>query len=152
WKYCAQNGTNIRLTLVRFCDTSLSANDIYDVQKNPKGARCTYQDNLVNVFGRDPKTGFARRPFDNVGIQYGLKALNNRKITIEQFLDLNTRIGGHDIDGNVVRARTVADPDALRVAFQSGRVNDAANGIATVPIIDVRPYAEGAGDVHDTVN
>ena len=128
------------------------ADQVYDPKTNPKGARCTYQDNMVNVFGRDPKTGFARRPFDNVGIQYGLKALNDGKITIEQFIDLNSRVGGHDIDGNVVAARTVADPEALRIAFQSGRVNDASKGMAMVPIIDVRPYTDGTGDVHDAVN
>lgn len=152
WKYCAQNGTNIRLLLVKFCDEALSAAEIYDRSANPKGARCTYQDNLVNVFGRDLETGFARRPFDNVGIQYGLKALNDEKITFEQFIDLNTRIGGHDIDGNVVAARTVADPNALRIAFQSGRVNDASKGMAMAPIIDVRPYTEANGDLHDTIN
>jgi hypothetical protein len=125
---------------------------VYDPQKNPKGARCTYQDNMVNVFGRDPKTGFARRPFDNVGIQYGVKALNDGKISFEQFVDLNTRVGGHDIDGNVVAQRTVADPEALRIAYQTGRVNDTSRGMAMVPMIDVRPYTEGTGDVHDTVN
>jgi hypothetical protein len=131
---------------------ALSVDLVYDPKSNPKGARCTYQDNMVNVFGRDPKTGFARRPFDNVGIQYGLKAFNEGKITFERFIDLNMRIGGHDIDGNVVASRTVADPDALRIAYQSGRVNDTSRGMATVPIIDVRPYTEGTGDVHDTVN
>src|SRR5262249_6649553 len=82
----------------------------------------------------------------------GLKAFNEKKITFEQFVDLNMRAGGHDIDGYVVAARTVADVDALRIAYQSGRVNNAGNGMATVPIIDVRPYTEGTGDVHDTVN
>ena len=38
----------------------------FDPVKKPDGVRCTYQDSLVNVFGRDPNTGFARRPFDNV--------------------------------------------------------------------------------------
>jgi Tannase-like family of unknown function (DUF6351) len=75
---------------------------------------------MVNVFGVDPKTGFARRPFDNVGVQYGLKAFNDGKITFEQFVDLNRRVGGHDIDGNVTAARTVADSEALRIAFRSG--------------------------------
>ena len=132
--------SNIRLLLVKFCDGALSAEEIYAPNTNPKGARCTYQDNLVNVFGRDPKTGFARSPFDNVGIQYGLKALNEGNITFEQFIDLNMRGGGHDINGNVIAARTVADADALRIAFESGRVNDASKGMAVVPIIDVRPY------------
>jgi len=34
---------------------------IYDAEKNPKGARCTMWDTNVATFGRDPKTGFARR-------------------------------------------------------------------------------------------
>jgi hypothetical protein len=131
---------------------AVPADQVYDPKKNPKGARCTYQDNMVNVFGRDPKTGFARRPFDNVGIQYGLKAFNDGKISFEQFVDLNTRVGGHDIDGNVISTRTIADPEALRIAYQSGRVNDTSKGMAMVPMIDVRPYTEGTGDVHDTVN
>ena len=47
----------------------------YDPEDNPTGVRCTLQDANVNVFGRDPATGFARRPLDNVGVQYGLGAL-----------------------------------------------------------------------------
>jgi hypothetical protein len=57
---------------------------------------------LVNVYGKDPATGFARRPFDNVGVQYGLDAFNAGIITFAQFSDLNSRIGGFDIDGNIV--------------------------------------------------
>ena len=153
WQYCTKNGTAYPLLRVNNCDKmSVLPDQVYDPKTNPKGARCTYQDNMVNVFGRDPKTGFARRPFDNVGIQYGLKAFNEGKITFEQFVDLNSRAGGHDIDGNVVAARTVADPEALRIAYQTGRVNDTSKGMAMVPMIDVRPYTEGTGDVHDTVN
>ena len=153
WQYCTRNGTAYPLLRVNNCDRmSIPPDLVYDPATNPKGARCTYQDNLVNVFGRDPNTGFARRPFDNVGIQYGLKAFNEGTISFEQFVDLNTRIGGHDIDGNVVAARTAADPEALRIANQSGRVNDGSKGMAMVPMIDVRPYTEGTGDVHDTVN
>ena len=63
------------------------------------------QDINVNVFGVDPDTGFARRPLDNVGIQYGLAALNAGVIDVDQFLDLNEHIGGYDIDGNIVAAR-----------------------------------------------
>jgi Tannase-like family of unknown function (DUF6351) len=153
WQYCRRNGTAFPLLRATYCDrTGVPADQVYDPKTNAKGVRCTYQDNMVNVFGRDPKTGFARRPFDNVGIQYGLKAFNDGTITFEQFIDLNRRIGGHDIDGNVVRSRTVADPEALRLAFTSGRVNDASKGMAMLPIIDVRPYTDGTGDVHDAVN
>jgi hypothetical protein len=44
--------------------------------------------------------GFANRPLDTVGIQYGLKALMNGLITPAQFVDLNAKVGGHDIDYN----------------------------------------------------
>jgi len=133
------------------CDARTVPQSIrFDAINNPKGVRCTYQDALINIFGRDPKTGFARRPFDNVGVQYGLGAFNKGAITFAQFLDLNMRIGGHDINGNVVTERTVADPDALRLAYETGRINDATQGLTMIPIIDMRPYTEGpGGDVHD---
>jgi hypothetical protein len=123
----------------------------FDAVNNPEGVRCTYQDALINVFGRDPVTGFARRPFDNVGVQYGLAAFNKGTITFTQFLDLNMTIGGHDTNGNVVAERTVADRDALHLAYETGRINDTTKGLAMIPIIDMRPYTEGpGGDVHDT--
>ena len=153
WQFCARNGTGFPILRPGYCDrTAVPSDVVYDEKTKRDGVRCTYQDNLVNVFGRDPATGFARRPLDNVGVQYGLKALNDGIITFEQFIDLNTRIGGHDIDGRVVSARTSADPEALRLAFQTGRVNSTGHGMATVPIIDARPYTDGTGDVHDIVN
>ena len=42
------------------------------------GVRCTLQDYMVNIFGRRASDGFAQRPFDNVGIEYGRKALDDR--------------------------------------------------------------------------
>jgi hypothetical protein len=153
WQYCARNGTAFPILRPGYCDRmTVPVEKIYDPRSNPTGTRCTYQDNMVNVFGRDPATGFARRPLDNVGIQYGLKALNDGTITFEQFIDLNQRVGGHDIDGRIVGVRTVADAETLRIAFQTGRVNATGKGMADVPIIDARPYTDGSGDVHDFVN
>jgi hypothetical protein len=118
--------------------------------KNPRGSRCDVYDHTVNVYGRDPVTGFARRPLDNVGIQYGLKALNDGVITKAQFLDLNERIGGYDADGRIVGARTVADLAAVRVAYETGRLTNGGGGLAATPIIDLRGYSDDAanGDVH----
>ena len=82
--------------------------------KKRNGIRCTLQDGNVNQFGRDPKTGFARRPLDNVGVQYGLKALNAKKISVDQFLLVNQAAGGYTIDGRHQPQREVADPIALR--------------------------------------
>jgi hypothetical protein len=126
----------------------------------PKGqaaVRCTFQDNLVNVFGKDPKTGYARNPYDNQGVQYGLVALNNGVITMDQFVDINKRIGGHDVDGKIVAARQVGDPQAIAVAYQTGRVVEETGGNKDVAFIDLRTYADadpfGRGDpnvdVHD---
>ena len=103
-----------------------------------------------NAYGRDPKTGFARRPLDNVGVQYGLAALNAGTISKEQFLDLNEKIGGFDIDGNIVAERMVADPLATKAAYRTGRLNQAMGGLGSVPIIDYRTYYDDlpGGDVH----
>jgi hypothetical protein len=122
----------------------------YDPATNPDGVRCDVYDHTVNVFGRDPRTGFARRPLDNVGIQYGLKALNAGTITAEQFLDLNEHVGGFDEDANIVARRTVADPVALRRAYRSGRITSGGLGLRSIPIIDYRAYNDDApgGDIH----
>ncbi len=74
------------------CNAIIPKSLQYDAKTNPKGIRCDLYDHLVNVFGRDPKTGFARRPLDSVGIQYGLEALNMSAISKQQFLDLNQAI------------------------------------------------------------
>jgi hypothetical protein len=151
WDYCTNNKLRYNPVGAEMnCDaTTITDSMRFDPALRPAGVRCTYQDNMVNVFGRDPRTGFARRPFDNVGVQYGLMAFNEGKITAEQFLDINRRIGGHDINGIIVPARTTADPEALRLAYATGRVNDAARGLSAVPIIDMRPYTDNSPDVHD---
>lgn len=53
----------------------------------------TYWDNLKRVYGTD-ENGLARRTYDNVGVQYGLEALKQKKINVEEFLKLNDSIGG----------------------------------------------------------
>jgi hypothetical protein len=116
------------------CSPVIPPELMYEPLKNPKGSRCTYQDNSVNIYGRDPTTGFARRPFDNIGVQYGLVAFNAGKISAEQFVQLNELAGGYDIDGNFIKDRFAADPEALRIAYRSGRINSGA-GSANIPVI-----------------
>ena len=122
----------------------------YHPSANPRGARCDVYDHAVNAYGRDPKTGFARRPLDNVGVQYGLQALHAGAITTAQFLDLNARVGGFDQDGNLAGTRSVADVLAMRAAYRTGRLTSGGGGLASVPIIDYRNYLDDApkGDVH----
>ena len=122
---------------------------VFDPVANPKGARCTTQDIRVNIYGRDPKTGWARRPTDNVGLQYGLGALNSGAITVDEFLDVNEKIGGTDIDGKVVSERTEGDPIALRGIYESGMQASYNAALANVPILMSRAYTDSRGDIHD---
>src|SRR5258705_3023512 len=139
-----------RFSATEACPEELPKELRYDAASNPKGARCDMWDHSANVYGRDPKTGFTRRPLDNVGIQYGLSALNAGKITVAQFLDINEKIGGFDIDGNMVAERMVADPIAVRAAYRTGRLNQAQGGLGDLPIVDYRSYYDDlpGGDVH----
>ncbi len=125
------------------------ASKVYHPVKNPKGVRCTMQEMRANIYGRDPKTGFARKPQDNLGWQYGLAALNRGAISVDEFLELNQEIGGNDIDGNFVPHRSVGDPVALRAIYASGLVNSGGGGLADVPMIHARSYTDAIGDIHD---
>ncbi|EIE99060.1 DUF6351 family protein [Saccharomonospora glauca] len=138
-----------RISPTAYCDM-VPAEQRYHPETNPDGVRCGVYDHAVNVYGRDPETGFARRPLDNVGVQYGLKALNDGVITVEEFLDLNANIGGFDHDANLVPERTEGDLDAIRIAYRTGRLTNGGGGLATVPIIDYRAYTDDSpnGDIH----
>ena len=155
WTVCATT-TGSRLGFYgnrvdpKACGTAIPPSSVFDAVTNPNGARCTYQDNMVNVYGRDATTGFARRPFDNVGVQYGLAAFRAGKISAEQFVELNERAAGFDINGKRTSDRMAADPEALRRAYQTGRVTG-KGGLASIPIIDFRVYRDDIGDVHDAV-
>lgn len=139
-----------RISPTAFCPKELPAELRYHPVHHPGGARCDIFDHTVNVYGRDPVTGFARRVIDNTGVQYGLTALQQGKISVEQFLDLNEAIGGHDVDGNMVAQRATGDPLAIRAAYQTGRITYGGNGLSKIPIIDVRAYMDlrRNGDVH----
>jgi hypothetical protein len=123
--------------------------EVYDEHTNPHGVRCTLQDYMVNAFGRDSR-GFARRGFDNVGVQYGLKGLRDGRVSPAQFADFNTKIGGADIDLNLTPERTTADPIALERLYRTGAINS-ANNLNRVAIIDLRGPDPGAfHDVYRT--
>jgi hypothetical protein len=123
----------------------------YHPMGNPTGARATIYDHAAAVYGRQDDTGFARRPLDNVGIQYGLQALNAGEISAAQFLDLNERIGGFDSDANVIDQRTVADLEATRRAYESGQLLSGGGGLASMPILDIDAVysdLDAGGELH----
>ncbi len=109
----------------------------YDPASNRNGARATVYDVGRNVFGIASSTGFALRPFDNVGVQYGLAALNSGAITKAQFLDLNQRIGGYDQDANYVPSRTVGNVGAIERMQQAGVSFGGGGGMSEVPVFDI---------------
>ena len=112
---------------------------------NPTGERCGSFDFMRAIFGvtvtPDAPNGKGKSPTDNVGVQYGLKALQAGQITPEQFVDLNSKVGGIDIDGNFTPERKAADPAALAIMYSSGRMND-GSGVADLPEIDNRTGAQ----------
>jgi uncharacterized tannase-like protein DUF6351 len=117
----------------------------YDPAANPRGARPTVFDAARNLYGADPQTGFALRPFDNAGVQYGLAALKNGTITPQQFLDLNERIGGFDQDANYTAARSIGDAGAIKRAYQAGLTLGGGGGLKSIPVFDDGAYNDERG-------
>ncbi|WP_245610815.1 DUF6351 family protein [Xenophilus azovorans] len=150
----AMSGSAGRLDPTVSFPADLPVEQRYHPINNPGGARATVFDHTINVYGKTEAEGFALRPIDNVGIQYGLNALNEGKLGIDKFLDLNERAGGLDRDMQRIAQRTVGDPDALRRAYQSGRIVSGGGGLASTAIIDLRNYLDGAvnGDIHTKIH
>ncbi len=129
------------------------ADQAYDPETNPGGARGKYDDFEQNVWGLRPREvwtpqeeaagrGFANPLYDNIGVQYGLNALQDGLITTEQFVDLNEKVGGFDIDFNLTPERSESAPTASAIAYEAGRINDGAY-LDQVAMIDQR----GTGNV-----
>jgi hypothetical protein len=136
------------------CGVDAAHGGDYNEDTNRTGCRGANADFQFPIWGPRPPSvwnqaeqalgrGFGRFHYDNVGVQYGLKALQDGKITTEQFVDLNEKIGGLDIDYHFTFGmRRQADPDATRIAYRTGAVNDGSQ-LDRVAIIDSR----GQGDV-----
>ncbi|WP_431509294.1 DUF6351 family protein [Variovorax sp. DAIF25] len=129
-----------------------NAANVFNRATKPDGVRCDLFQTNVNLLGKRPGTQEARRPIDNVGVQYGLAALNKGTISVKEFLDLNEKVGGYDRDGNVQAARSQADAGALEATYSGGFKNSFSGpGLANIPIITQRGNADATGDIHDTL-
>jgi Tannase-like family of unknown function (DUF6351) len=136
----------------------------------------THWEDVKNIYGVGPD-GYARQTWDNVGVQYGLKALRDGNITPQEFLDLNARTGswkdpgqmvqegqpflpsgGFDpwssrnmrlsADGGVTPApRRQGDLAAMHAAYNRGLYFD---GDVDIPMIDWRHYLEEELDMHNS--
>ncbi|HSE08552.1 MAG TPA: DUF6351 family protein, partial [Nocardioidaceae bacterium] len=107
----------------------------FDSETNPAGVRCSILDMMVNALGPRPESvwstqeqaaghGFAGIPFANTGVQYGLGALEKGLITPAQFVDLNVKVGGLDINADPVETRIEGDPGAIANVYRTGLVNE----------------------------
>jgi hypothetical protein len=126
---------------------------VYDPVTNPNATRCGDPDLSAAVWGTTagiPAGSIrARQTGDNVGIQYGLKAVLAGAITPEEFVTLNERIGGVDADANRTAAavtsgaapRSMADLPALDIAYRAGIVSSGRN-LGKLAIIDSRGWDE----------
>ncbi len=136
----------------------------------------THWEDLRNVYGVRPD-GYARQPWDNVGVQYGLRSVAEGRITPQEFLDVNARAGswkdpqemvqegapfvpGGELDpwsarnmrlspdaGATPAPRREGDVEAMRNAYRSGIVFD---GDVDIPLIDWRHYLEEQLDMHNS--
>lgn len=116
----------------------LPAGLVYDPMTNPGGVRCGPWDWAASVYGKTADGTAANTTRDNTGIQYGLKALRAGKITPEEFVLLNERIGGVARDGIIGPTRSLADLPALDTAYRAGMIT--GRDLGKVAIIDLRGY------------
>jgi hypothetical protein len=116
--------------------TKCAGDASYEPVQKPAGVRCTFQDFMASVIGRRPD-GAAHLVYDNLGVQYGLKAVEEGRITVEQFVDLNVRAGGFDRDGRLQPRRSVLDPAVASRLYRSGHITQ-GRGLANVPILAIR--------------
>jgi hypothetical protein len=133
----------------------LASGDDYNADTNPTGCRGSVQDYNVSVIGKRPPAlwdqpaanpntnaaehlvgGFARFPYDNAGVQYGLKALLDGALAPEQFVDLNEKVGTVDVDFNFIPGRRRADTGS-ELLYRTGAINDTGS-LDKVAIIDLR--------------
>ena len=130
---------------------------VYDPVLRPNGVRCTMPDHEATRRGTLVDSDGVRKAnkvFDNVGVQYGLKALQSGAISVEQFVQLNEGIGSYSPDlvwsgatGGLPAPRVEAAAATLASGYASGLFGD-AKLVSQVAIIDLRGDQPPAGDYH----
>jgi hypothetical protein len=80
------------LTPLVFNPTFEDTDDLDKLAQGTAGVEWTHAGDLVNIYGVD-ESGFARTPWGNAGVQYGLQALVDGIISPAEFLDVNAQVG-----------------------------------------------------------
>ena len=119
----------------------LLPSQVYDPLNNANGTRCGSWDNSISIWGPAPGTvNRGRSTADNTGVQYGLKALADGVISAEEFVALNEKIGGLTPDTEPSAGRTLADKDALTIAYRVGIVSGGQLALRDPPdLAQLRP-------------
>ncbi len=159
--------------------TFTDVDDLDKLAQGAEGVEWTHWGDTRNIYGTG-EDGFARVPWDNVGVQYGLEALRAGVITPAEFLDLNAQVGSwkesaemvpegfpfegplslDDFDPWSSRNMNLSpDGGATPAPRRAGDV-EAMNAAYTsgmqfqgdidIPIIDWRHYLEDQLDMHNT--
>ena len=140
-----------------------------------KVVKWSYWQDLVSILGED-KQGYGLSTWDNVGVQYGLLALQQQLITVDEFIDLNSKIGSWKPQAQMT-AEKIWLPFGRKMPFWlslwgNQNITAVTQGVAprhqgstkamqaayragqvfigniTLPVIDVRHYLEQDLDMH----
>ena len=122
----------------------LPSSVVYDPVTNPNGPRCNAWSWGEAIWGKANATQ-ANDTRDNVGVQYGLRALRSGAVTAEEFVTINELVGGVDRDTNPIATRNAADAAALEVAYRAGIVLNGKNH-AKHAEIDMRGYDDAVAN------
>ena len=135
------------------CGAGFPASIVYDPTLRRNGVRCdtdgSPQEPQWGTFVDSDGNTKTKLPYDNVGVQYGLKALQSGIISAEEFVRLNEGVGSYDNDRNwsggnpaspiVPAPRHTGQTDVLPTIYKSGIVTDGKQ-LAKVAIIDLRAF------------
>lgn len=135
------------------CGTGFPASLTYDKALRSNGLRCSELDHnapQVGTFVDADGVEKGNRQLDNIGVQYGLKALREGALNAEDFVVLNEGIGGYDNEWNWTPGQRMAATQlsSLPIWYRAGLVSDGRQ-LAKTPIIDLRGQNNLNGDVHE---
>ncbi|MET0165924.1 MAG: DUF6351 family protein, partial [Vicinamibacterales bacterium] len=142
------------------CGAGFPASIVYDPTLRRNGVRCDTdgapQEPQWGTFVDTDGNTKTKLPYDNVGVQYGLEALQRGVISAEEFVRLNEGVGSYDNDRGwsggspvspiVPASRRTAQTDVLPTIYKSGIIADGKQ-LAKVAIIDIRGF-NLAPDIH----
>jgi len=116
--------------------------ELYEPQSAIAATEWTHFADIVNIVGLD-SDGYARRYWDNIGVQYGLEAVAAGKITADEFLKLNAIIGGWKEDKDMVQEGSPFYPPGV-IDLDNWDPWSARNQVfSTDPLASPAPRTEG---------